>query len=75
MAEGRPRKSGFKLVRVLHLIVRDIVLIRWRCSLVPVVAIGFDDLQKRVEAQTQQAAAHQERLKVRCAHGFFIEVE
>ncbi|KAH9848107.1 nucleoporin complex subunit 54-domain-containing protein [Lenzites betulinus] len=30
---------------------------------VPVVATGFDDLQKRVEAQTQQAAAHQEKLK------------
>lgn len=33
-------------------------------SFVPVVATGFDDLQKRVEAQTQQAAAHQEKLKV-----------
>lgn len=33
-------------------------------SLVPVVANGFDDLQKRVEAQTQQAGMHQERLKV-----------
>ncbi|RDX52382.1 hypothetical protein OH76DRAFT_1344803 [Lentinus brumalis] len=30
---------------------------------VPVLATGFDDLQKRVEAQTQQAAAHQEKLK------------
>ncbi|KAI0767643.1 nucleoporin complex subunit 54-domain-containing protein [Fomes fomentarius] len=30
---------------------------------VPVVATGFDDLQKRVEAQTQQAAAHQDRIK------------
>ncbi|KAI0772999.1 nucleoporin complex subunit 54-domain-containing protein [Trametes elegans] len=30
---------------------------------VPVIATGFDDLQKRVEAQTQQAAAHQEKLK------------
>lgn len=33
-------------------------------SLVPVIANGFDDLQQRVEAQTQQAAAHQEKLKV-----------
>ena len=33
-------------------------------SLVPVIANGFDDLQKRVEAQTQQAALHQEKLKV-----------
>ncbi|KZT04934.1 uncharacterized protein LAESUDRAFT_682065 [Laetiporus sulphureus 93-53] len=31
--------------------------------LVPVIATGFDDLQTRVEAQSQQAAAHQERLK------------
>ncbi|OBZ76350.1 Nucleoporin nup44 [Grifola frondosa] len=30
---------------------------------VPVLATGFDDLQKRVEAQSQQAAAHQEKLK------------
>ncbi|KAL7284788.1 hypothetical protein ACG7TL_002095 [Trametes sanguinea] len=30
---------------------------------VPVIATGFEDLQKRVEAQTQQAAAHQEKLK------------
>ncbi|KAH9925020.1 nucleoporin complex subunit 54-domain-containing protein [Epithele typhae] len=30
---------------------------------VPVIATGFDDLQKRVEAQTQQAATHQERIK------------
>jgi nuclear pore complex protein Nup54 len=28
-----------------------------------VVATSFDDLQKRIEAQTQQATAHQERLK------------
>lgn len=33
-------------------------------SLVPVIANGFDDLQQRVEAQSKQAAAHQERLKV-----------
>jgi Nucleoporin complex subunit 54 len=32
-------------------------------SLVPVLGTGFDDLQKRVEAQTQQATAHQEKLK------------
>ncbi|EIN14470.1 hypothetical protein PUNSTDRAFT_110559 [Punctularia strigosozonata HHB-11173 SS5] len=31
--------------------------------LVPVLAVGFDDLQTRVEAQTQQATSHQERLK------------
>ncbi|KAH9834748.1 nucleoporin complex subunit 54-domain-containing protein [Rhodofomes roseus] len=31
--------------------------------LVPVIANGLDDLQKRVEAQTQQAAMHQEKLK------------
>ena len=35
------------------------------CSFVPVIATGFDDLQKRVEAQTQQAAQHQEKIKVR----------
>ena len=34
-------------------------------SLVPVLAIGFDDLQQRVDAQTKQAAEHQEKLKVR----------
>lgn len=34
-------------------------------SMVPVLAIGFDDLQKRVEAQDKQAALHQEKLKVR----------
>ncbi|KAH9063184.1 nucleoporin complex subunit 54-domain-containing protein [Lactarius vividus] len=31
--------------------------------LVPVLATSFDDLQKRVEAQAQQATAQQERLK------------
>ncbi|KAI0049497.1 hypothetical protein FA95DRAFT_1581713 [Auriscalpium vulgare] len=31
--------------------------------LVPVLATSFDDLQKRVEAQTQQATAHQDKLK------------
>ncbi|OCH91182.1 hypothetical protein OBBRIDRAFT_729273 [Obba rivulosa] len=31
--------------------------------LVPVIANGFDDLQQRVEAQSKQAAAQQERLK------------
>ncbi|KAI0305093.1 nucleoporin complex subunit 54-domain-containing protein, partial [Multifurca ochricompacta] len=31
--------------------------------LVPVLATGFDDLQKRVEAQTQQATAHQDKLR------------
>ena len=34
-------------------------------SLVPVLAVGLDDLQQRVEAQTKQAAEHQEKLKVR----------
>ncbi|TFK52881.1 hypothetical protein OE88DRAFT_1312588 [Heliocybe sulcata] len=31
--------------------------------LVPALAVGFDDLQKRVEAQSQQATAHQEKIK------------
>ncbi|PCH36755.1 hypothetical protein WOLCODRAFT_140567 [Wolfiporia cocos MD-104 SS10] len=31
--------------------------------LVPVLAVGFDDLQQRVEAQSKQAAAHQEKMK------------
>jgi hypothetical protein len=26
--------------------------------------MGFDDLQQRINAQSQQAAAHQEKLKV-----------
>lgn len=34
------------------------------CSLVPVLALGFDALNTRVEAQTQQAATQQEKLKV-----------
>jgi nuclear pore complex protein Nup54 len=33
-------------------------------SMVPALALGFDDLQNRVAAQTQQAAAHEEKLKV-----------
>ena len=32
-------------------------------SYVPALAVGFDDLQKRVEAQKAQATAHQEKLK------------
>lgn len=32
-------------------------------SYVPALAIGFDDIQKRVEAQKQQATAQQEKLK------------
>lgn len=32
-------------------------------SFVPALAVGFDDLQKRVEAQRSQATAHQEKLK------------
>lgn len=31
--------------------------------LVPVLAVGFDDLQKRVDAQTRQATSHQEKLQ------------
>ncbi|KAJ7111321.1 nucleoporin complex subunit 54-domain-containing protein [Mycena epipterygia] len=31
--------------------------------LVPAIAIGFDDLRQRVDAQGQQAASHQDRLK------------
>ncbi|KAJ6569880.1 nucleoporin complex subunit 54-domain-containing protein [Mycena vulgaris] len=31
--------------------------------LVPAIAVGFDDLRQRVDAQGQQAAAHQDRLK------------
>ncbi|KIP04831.1 hypothetical protein PHLGIDRAFT_25400 [Phlebiopsis gigantea 11061_1 CR5-6] len=31
--------------------------------MVPVLAVGFDDLQQRVDAQTKQAAEHQEKLK------------
>jgi len=31
--------------------------------MVPVLAVGFDDLQKRVDAQTRQASAHQEKLQ------------
>ena len=34
-------------------------------SLVPALALGFDALHTRVEAQTQQAATQQEKLKVR----------
>lgn len=33
-------------------------------SLVPVVAIGFDDLRERVEAQARQADDHKTRIKV-----------
>ena len=33
-------------------------------SHVPVIATGFEDLQKRVEAQTQQAAEQQQKIKV-----------
>ena len=34
-------------------------------SHVPVIACGFEDLQKRVEAQTQQANDQQQKIKVR----------
>lgn len=34
-----------------------------KCSLVPVIAIGFDDVRERVEAQAKQAQAQQEKLK------------
>ncbi len=33
-------------------------------SHVPVIASGFEDLQKRVEAQTQQATEQQQKIKV-----------
>ena len=33
--------------------------------LVPVVALGFDDLRERVEAQARQAEEHKTRIKVR----------
>jgi nuclear pore complex protein Nup54 len=32
--------------------------------MVPALAVGFDDLHKRVDAQSKQAALHQEKLKV-----------
>ncbi|KAF8523736.1 nucleoporin complex subunit 54-domain-containing protein [Hysterangium stoloniferum] len=32
-------------------------------TMVPVLAVGFDDLQKRVEAQSSQATQHNEKLK------------
>ncbi len=42
------------------------VVILWLIisSCVPALAIGFDDLQKRVEAQRAQSTSHQEKLKV-----------
>ncbi len=33
------------------------------CSLVPVIAVGFNDLRERVEAQTRQAEKHQMQVK------------
>lgn len=45
------------MYRVLNLIFHS--------SMVPALAVGFDDLHKRVEAQGKQAALHQEKLKVR----------
>jgi hypothetical protein len=45
-----------------------------RSCLVPVVAIGFDDLRQRVEAQSQQAASHHEKLKVSLFKKFFLDV-
>ncbi|KAJ7292640.1 hypothetical protein C8J57DRAFT_1703559 [Mycena rebaudengoi] len=38
-------------------------LMNFVVTLVPTIAIGFDDLWQRVDSQRQQAAAHQERLK------------
>lgn len=35
------------------------------CSYVPALAVGFDDVQRRVEAQRAQSAAHVEKIKVR----------
>ena len=42
----------------------------------PVLAIGLDDLQHRVEAQTKQAAEHQEKLKASMfpLHVFYADV-
>lgn len=34
-------------------------------SMVPAIAVGLDDLQQRVDAQTSQATNHSERIKVR----------
>jgi len=31
-------------------------------SLVPVIAVGWDDLRARIEAQTSQSAAHIQKL-------------
>jgi nuclear pore complex protein Nup54 len=33
--------------------------------LVPVLAIGFDDLRQRVDAQSQETASHQDKINVR----------
>lgn len=34
-------------------------------SLVPTLAIGFDDVRQRVQAQSEISTAHQEKIKVR----------
>lgn len=65
MAESRARKPGPQLVGAGSPASYFSNLYICDNSFVPVVATGFDDLQKRVEAQTQQAAAHQDRIKVR----------
>ena len=62
MAEGLARESRPILVHVSHSTrVSGLPFL----SLVPVIANGFDDLRQRVEAQTQQSAAHTAGIKVR----------
>ena len=34
------------------------------CSYVPALAVGFEDLQKRIEAQARQEAAHKAKIEV-----------
>lgn len=36
-------------------------------SYVPALAVGFEDLQKRIEAQARQEAAHKAKIEVRVA--------
>jgi hypothetical protein len=44
--------------------------LNWIFSMVPVIANGFDDIRERVEAQTQQATAHTQKLQV-CVRHFY----
>ena len=65
MAEGAEGESGSVLVsRASVKTFKPICSWTARCSYVPALAVGFDDLQKRVEAQRQQSEAHQQKLKV-----------